>query len=135
MIASDALRYQIKTHGRTLRIRYYTESIGSVWDDERVLTLSGTDLYISGLVQEIDRRPNSRDSVLIEQGRLGINDKKFFIAGSIQTTSGNRIFTITISGANSVYREITPGISIPQIGADDIYKVVYGRLVTTGSLT
>ena len=135
MIPSDALRYTVNNLGRNLRVRYYTESIaGSIYDDNRTLAGSGTDLYISGVILKIDGK-SSEDQVLLEQGRIRYDDTKMYINGSIQTTSGVRIFTIAISGLNRVYQEIPyGGVFMPQILGTDIYKKVYMREVATGSL-
>lgn len=134
MLPSEALRHQITLAGRPLRIRYYTETIGSVWDDERILSLSGTDIYISGIIQKIDSTKGSEDQVLQEEGRIKFDDSKMFVAGSIDTTSGARIFTISISGLNTVYREITQGAIMPQYYGDNIYKKLYLRFLEGGSL-
>lgn len=134
MLASDAFRYQINSNGRTLRIRYFTEVIGSVWDDERTLTLSGTSTYASGLVMPLTNTDGSDDQILLEQGRIKEGDMKFFVAGSLDTTSGAKVVTVAISGLDEVYRNITFGVNVPQLQDDNIYKKFYGRLVPGGSL-
>ena len=48
MIITDAFRQQVSRVGRTFRIRYFTEVIGSVWDDDRTLTASGVDFIFLG---------------------------------------------------------------------------------------
>ena len=133
-LINSALDHQINLAGNVLRVRYYTETIGSVWDDERTITKSGNDLYISGTIHKIDAMRGSEDQVLLEQGRIAYNDTKFFINGSVQTTSGIRIFTIGISGIDQVFREITPGAIIPQFAGTNVYKKIYGRLIPNGSL-
>lgn len=134
VLASDALRYQVNNLGRNLRFRYYTEVIGSVYDDERTLTFSGTSIYASGLVFPLRNTDGSDDQILLEQGRIKEGDMKFFVAGSLDTTSGAKVVTVTISGLNEVYRNITFGVNVPQLQNDDIYKKFYGRLVPGGSL-
>lgn len=134
VMISDGLIHAITMAGRPLRIRYYTESIGSVWDDERTLAQSGNDLYISGIIESINATRGSSDEILLEEGRIRFGDQKIFVNGSIQTTSGARVFTIAISGADIVYREITPGVNMPQYFGTDIYKQIYIRELQTGSL-
>jgi len=134
MFATDAVRHLMNSQGRTLRIRYYTNAVGSVWDDDNTWTQSGTDLYISGLFQSLRLDKGSDDATLLEQGRIVDTDKVFFVAGSIETTSGLRVSTFTVSGVNQVFREINPGVFMPSINADDIYKKYYGRIIDTGSL-
>lgn len=120
--------------GRTLNLRYYTETIGSVWDDDRTVVLSGGNTFVSGLVQSIDLTRGSSDEVLLEQGRILNNDTVFFIAGSLDTTSGIKSVTLAVSGVDDVYRIITKGVNQPQLQGDDIYQKVYGRILVGGSL-
>ena len=134
MKPNDGLRYLQKVAGRLLRIRYYTEVIGSVWDDERTLALSGANTYVSGLVQSIDTTQGSKDQILLEEGRIKFNDSVFFIAGSLDTTSGIKVVTLTVSGLDDVYRNVTPGVIVPQFLGDDVYKKFYGRFIPGGSL-
>jgi len=133
VLISDALRYQQKIAGRTLRVRYYTETIGSVWDDERTVALSGT-THISGTVHKIDTTPGSTDKILLEQGRINFDDTVFFVNGSLDTTSGVKVFTIAISGDDTVYRAMTPGTIQPQYLGDTVYQKIYGRFLPNGSL-
>ena len=134
VLASDAFRLLNKTAGRVLRIRYYTETIGSVWDDDRTTAGSGNDLYVSGMVLNIDSTAGTDDQVLVEEGRIKFNDTKFYVAGSLDTTSGVKIFTVAISGVDAVYRQVTPGLNRPQFLGDSVYKKIYGRLIPGGSL-
>jgi len=134
VLATDAFRYQTKNAGKTLLLRYYTETVGSVWDDDRTLTRSGTDLYVSGIVENIDSTLGGDDHVLLEEGRIRFDDTKFFVAGSIDTTSGVKAFTLTISGVDDVFHAITPGVIKPQFLGDSVYKKIYGRLIPGGSL-
>ena len=134
MLINDGFNHQIRLAGNVFRVRYYTETIGSVWDDERTISASGNDLYISGTIHKIDATKGNEDKVLLEQGRISYGDSKIFINGSIQTTSGARVFTISISGLDKVYREITPGIIMPQFNGTDIYKKLYVRSIPLGSL-
>src|SRR3990167_2523219 len=113
MILTDGLIHQTTLAGNVFRIRYYTDAPGSVWDDERTITSSGASLYISGILLQINGTKGSSDQVLLEEGRIRYNDSKIYVNGSIQTTSGARVFTISTSGTSSteiVYREITPGV-------------------------
>lgn len=130
--------------GRPLRVRYYTETIGSVWDDERTLIQSGNSIYTSGIMFKIDSRrigvfnKGSEDAVLIEQGRIRYDDSKIYVSGNLPTTSGAMVCTIAISGASTVervYEQIFEGANVPQVNGVDIYKKLYLRQLSTGSLT
>ena len=137
MLLSDGLNHITRLGGNVLRIRYFTENLGSVWDDDRTITASGNNLYLSGIILKIDATRGSEDQVLLEQGRIRYDDSKIFINGSIQTTSGQQVFTIAISGTSAterVYREIEQGVSMPQYFGTNIYKKIYCREIPLGSL-
>lgn len=138
MLVHDAYNYANKVSGRPLRIRYYTETIGSVWDDERTLAKSGNDFYTSGMLQEINSEKGSDDQVLLQEGRIKYGDRKVYVDRNVETTSGLRVFTLAISGASSVeivYQEIIPGMHKPEFFGSDVYKLIYLReLSSTGSL-
>ena len=53
-LPTQATSYLTKVAGIPLRFRYFTNTVGSVWDDESTWTQSGNDFYSSGLVQEIN---------------------------------------------------------------------------------
>jgi len=135
VLPHDGLRYITKVTGEPIRFRYYTEGIGSVWDDERTLTKSGNDFYISGTFLEINTTKGSDDSVLLEQGRIKHGDTKLIISGGILTTSGALVFTASKSGADIVYEEIEIGGHAPSYYGQNAYKIIYMRQLQTGSLT
>lgn len=132
MISTHALNAQIKRAGQNFRIRYYTETIGSVWDDERTIAQSGNDFYTSGIFLAIDTRDGSEDQNLFEQGRIRHDDSKIYISGTIATISGAQVFTISTSGLNRVYEPLY--ITAPEFGPDKVFKKVYVRELKTGSL-
>lgn len=136
-LITDGFNYINTFAGRPLRIRYFTETIGSVWDDERTLAQSGNDFYTSGVVIEVNGKKGSSDAVLMEEGRLKYGDLKCFIGSGVDTTSGLRVFTLAFSGASSVeivYQEILPGMHSPEMKGSNIYKLIYLREINTGSL-
>ena len=134
MILSDGLNYLQRNAGRTFRVRYFTSVAGSVWDDESVWSQSGTDFYTSGVILNIDSKQGSEDQVLLDQGRIRFNDSKIYVNGSLQTTSGLRIFTVAISGLNRVFIETDLGAYMPTYLGADIFKKIYCRELPTGSL-
>jgi len=134
VLASEGFRHMLKLSGRPFRIRYYTETIGSVWDDDRTVALSGASVYVSGVIQKIDQTRGSSDQVLVEEGRINFEDSVIFIAGSVDTTSGVKPFTIAVSGVDQVFRPITPGTNQPQFFGDDVLQKLYVRELPGGSL-
>lgn len=134
VLPHNGLNYITKVTGRPVRIRYYTETIGSIWDDERVLAYSGNDIYMSGAFLEVNSTKGSDDSVLLEEGRIKYGDLKLVISGGVQTTSGALVFTASKSGADIVYREIEIGAHAPDYYGLPAYKLIYMRQLQTGSL-
>lgn len=133
-IFQDAFNFLANNTGNVFRIQYFTESIGSVWDDDRIIAKSGNDLWVSGVLINIDSTEGSADENLLEQGRIKYEDSKFIVGGSVDTTSGTRIFTIMPSGTNRVFREILPGMSLPNWRGAPTMKTIYVRELQGGSL-
>ena len=62
----------LKEWGTQVRFKYFTRTFpggGSYYDDDLILAQSGTDLWISGVVQPIDSTEGS-EQLLLEQGRI-----------------------------------------------------------------
>jgi len=135
VLPSDGISFLNKTAGQVFRIQYFTSTVGSVWDDQRTLTQSGTDLWVSGVWQElVDKPETSEDAVLIEQGRLSYHDSRLIISSDVQTTSGDRVFTANPSGTSEVYKQMLPGMHQPMYKGSEIFKKVYLRILPNGSL-
>lgn len=134
MLLQDAFNHQVKIAGTVIRVRYYTETIGSVYDDSRTLSYSGTDIYTSGIIQSLSGQKGSQDQVLMEQGRIKYGDSKIYVGSQIVTTSGAQIFTFSVSGLDKVYQEILPGMQQPQYFGNTFMNAVYVREITNGSI-
>ncbi len=121
--------------GKVVTFRYFSETIGSVWDDDVTFTQSGTDLLLSGIVLPLDNTQGSQDSVLLEQGKLIDNDLRLFINGSIITTGSDLNFKVIMgSGTGDSYTSVPTGTFAPEINGTKIYKKAYIRKLTNGSL-
>lgn len=139
MLSVNGVTYLLKQGGRPIRFRYYSETIGSVWDDDRTLAKSGNDYYTSGLFQQItpDTVKGSDDAQLIEEGRIRFGDMKCYVSGNIPFASGSIQFTLSTSGVSSVetiYRNILPGLHSTQYFGQEIMNVLYLRELSNGSL-
>ena len=136
VLVSNAITHQIKVAGNVFKVKYFTETIGSVYDDDRTVTQSGADTFISGLYMSLDNTQGSDDQVLMEQGRLKYNDSKIYFDSSVETGSGVRVFTIEYSGASFIqgFREIQPGTNIPQYYGVEPFKRIFVRDLVGGSL-
>ncbi len=125
----EALKY-----GQLIRLKYYNISYGagSYYDDDVTLTQSGTDNWISGLVQPIDASRGSYEASLVEQGKLLNNDSKVYILGNI-VTSGTLKVGLG-SPPTSEYSVLNDGIISWNINGEQVIKKMYLRYLTNGSL-
>ncbi len=128
---------QILSYGEQIRLKYYNLSIGagSYYDDDVTLTQSGTDLWTSGLIMPMDNRMGGYDALLLQQGKVTLDDKKIYVDGIIPT-SGLGPVKIGI-GSPTLSREyqILEDGQVTQwhLNGSPIYKKVYVRFLNTGS--
>lgn len=134
-LLSKGLDSLIKKVGTQARIRYFTSTIGSVWDSDVTLTQSGNDLWFSGIVLPVDKSQGSHDSILLEQGKLIDNSIKFFCNGSLLFTGSELQFKIGLgSPVKEEYTLVPEGTILAEVSDVPIYKKVYLNRLTTGSL-
>lgn len=124
---------QVLGHGKIIRIKHYTIS-GAVagYDDDVVLSQSGTDVYTSGLVFPLRGREGSSEAVLLQQGKLFSNDQSLFINGSVNVSG-----TLKIGLGSPVtgeYQMADPGVQTYSLEGTNIYHKIYIRHLPTGSL-
>jgi len=124
-------------YGEQIMFNYYNVSYGagSYYDDDVTYTQSGNDLWTSGLVQPIDTRTGGYDALLLQQGKITLDDKKVYINGSIQT-SGIGPLKIGMVGSPPTreYQIMSEGEVIQWVvNGSPIYKKVYLRYLPNGS--
>jgi len=124
----------ILSYGERLRLKYYNTSYGagSYYDDDVTLTQSGSDLWTSGLIFPVK---STSDGILLQQGKILLDDKKVFIKGSVQT-SGLGPIKIGMNGSppTQEYQVLNQGeMQEWNLGANPIYKKIYVRYLTNGS--
>lgn len=128
----------INRAGTSIRLRYFTTTIGSVYDDEVVLTQHGNDLWTSGIVLPINDKEGSYESNLVEQGKLINNDIKLFCHGSLLFTGSEMQFKLMVGSATTglpEYTMIPDGVINHSVQNTQIYKKVYLRQIgCNGSL-
>jgi len=133
-LISDGLGFLHKVAGNKCSIKYYDIVCGSVWDDETTLTLSGNALWTSGIYMGVSP-DSSEDSVLLEQGKIALSDKKLFLSGSIPTQTGSTSVKIQLGSPTGVNYYINyPGVDSATWAGQDVFKKVYIRALTAGSL-
>lgn len=130
---------QVLKYGEQIRFKYYNVSSGDedYYDDSVTLTQSGTDFWCSGLVQPIDKRnvPGGYDGLLLEQGKVVVDDKKIYILGNVQTSGLGPIkIGMTGSPPTREYEILQDGQAIHwNINGSPVYKKVYVRYLNNGS--
>jgi len=138
-ITASGARIQVAemiNHGRPIRFKYYNKAYpgtGSYYDDDLTLTQSGTDAWASGLIMPIDQTRGSMDAVLVEEGRLLSNDIKLYVLGGTKTTG---IFKVGLGSPTPTneYAIVSDGVIDYKINNESVYKKLYVRVLTNGSL-
>ena len=127
---------QILKYGEQVRFKYYNLTVnGSYYDDDITLTQSGNDSWTSGLVQPLDKATGGYDSLLLQQGKILIDDKKIYVDGIVQT-SGLAPIKIGTTGSPTErqYEVLNDGQTIEwNVNGSPVYKKLYVRYLTNGS--
>ena len=124
--------------GELIRIRYFSQEPGSVWDDEVSLTMiTGSELWVSGIVLPLNTAgtKTSEDVVLLEQGKLITQDQRLYVNGSLDFTGvgSNFIVRIGMNGSPNpidIYNMIPLGGIPYEVEGTQIYKKVFIRKKT-----
>jgi len=126
---AEALKF-----GQQIRIKYYGVGYGagSYYDDDVTLTQSGTNFWTSGVILPISNGRGSSEAVLLEQGKLLINDTKLYIDGSINVSGTLKIgLGSPVTGEYSLLGE---GVKQWSVNETSILKKLFIRKLITGSL-
>lgn len=134
---SNALLGITQKGGKIISIKYLTASTGSIYDEADVLTQSGNTVWTSGIVFTLD--PNSsEDNLLLEQGKIAMNDQKLYTHGSLiySPTTGSTIQTkIGLGSPGTDFFSLIPlGANSQEVEGTLIYKKAYIRKLLNGSL-
>jgi hypothetical protein len=126
----------MNNYADSIRIRYFNQVSGSVYDDDITLTQSGNDYWLSGTVQSLDTTQGSTDSNLLEQGKIISTDSKIFVNGSVIFTDHSNMLKIQIGSPTGDQFSLIPiGAVNKQVQGIPIFKTAYVRKITgTGSL-
>ena len=121
--------------GEQIRFKYYDQSFTGSYDDSVNLTQSGTDYWVSGIVQPITNRQFSSEALLLEQGKILLDDRKVYVAGDVQT-SGTSPIKIGMSGSPTTqqYQILGEGqVTQWDMNGSPVYKKMYVRFLPNGS--
>jgi len=122
-------------YGEQVRFKYFSQSFVGEYDDDISLTQSGNDYWCSGLVLPIDTRTGGHDALLLQQGKILLDDKKIYVNGDVQT-SGLSPIKIGMNGSptSQQYEIVEGGRNIEwNINGTPIYKKIYIRFLPNGS--
>ena len=126
--------------GKPIKIRYFSQVAGSVWDDDVTLTeITGSAVWTSGVVLPLSDKYGSEDAVLVEQGKLRNQDQKLYVNGSLDFTGTGSNLKVIIgmngSPAQADNYTMIPLGGVPYESAGtQVYKKVFIRRLTNGSL-
>lgn len=124
---------QILAYGELCRFRYFSVSGANAgYDDNVTLTISGTDQWVSGLVQPF--RQSSNDPLVLAQGKDRQADIHLFVDGGVQTSGTFRVGIGSANPPSSEYSLVPAGVQAWTLNGSVVYKKLDLRRLTTGSL-
>lgn len=125
----------LQRSGKQIAVTYYSATIGSVYDDDLILAISGNVLWTSGIVLPISSKTGTSDWLLVEQGKLQPHDQRLFVNGSLMLATGSLDVKIGLGSPTSDSYSIIPlgGISA-EVEDTKVFKRVYIRRLNNGSL-
>ncbi|MCH7535025.1 MAG: hypothetical protein IH948_04665 [Bacteroidetes bacterium] len=118
----------IDRNGTAIRIRYFTQTIGSVWDDDSTLAVD-SNLWTSGIILPLNLKQGSSDSIALEQGKLIEQDRKLFVHGSLILTGSEIQLKIQIGSPTGDEYSMLPVVIRVDAQNEPIYKQVYIRQI------
>ena len=121
----------IGQYGRTIRFtRFEVSGADAGYDDEVVLG-SAVISWESGLIQPVRAVRGSINAVLIEQGKVLMNDSVVYINGDINTSGAFRVGLG--SPPTEDYFVVDDGITSWPVNGSVVYKKMIVRRLSTGS--
>lgn len=121
--------------GEQIRFRYYNQFFQDRYDDDVSYAQSGTDFWVSGIVQPITNKQFSSEALLLEQGKLLLDDKKVYVAGTVQT-SGIAPIKVGMNGSPTTqqYQILGEGqVTEWDMNGSPVYKKMFLRFLPNGS--
>jgi len=123
--------------GTPIRVQYFEHVYDDVYDDSSILTQSGGDLWTSGVILPI-LQSNSSEAILVEQGKLLLDDKKLFVHGSLTFVGSELTASIRLGSpgneSDKQYSLLNFNRRV-EVSNTPIYRQVYIRAIGgTGSL-
>lgn len=122
--------------GKPVMLRHFTVGFGagSYYDDNRTLSKSGNDVWVSGLHAPLNMRFGSQDSQFLMQGRVKIGDSKLYLLGNTETTDFMKLSIGSPPGSGTMYKCREEGVVSMPLDTP-VYKLLYlTKIGGTGSL-
>ena len=120
--------------GNQILIKYYSQTTGSIYDEAVSLAQSGNTTWLSGLVMPTGN--TSDDQVLLQQGKIGLDDLKIYVAGNTNFDfTGSVVMTkIGIGSPSSTFYSLLAEGTETHVNEDQlVYKTAYIRKLINGS--
>jgi len=130
----EGFTYLLGQASQSFRIRYFTGSTGSVWDDDMIYSQSGSDLWVSGIIMPLGGVNGATESELLQQGKLLNSDKKIYVNGSVSFNGSLYQIDIMVGSPGDLYSTILDGGHGWTVSANPIYTRQYIRRLTGSSL-
>ena len=130
----------VSEHGEMVRFRFFSQALagaGSSFDDNMNLVQSGTDLWLPGMPQPVNKRGIDSSSVGVKQerGRDQMADTFLFVTGSL-TFDENIPFKVNIgSGTVNEHSLLPGGANTWPVAGVNIYNKLSLRFLPGGSLS
>jgi hypothetical protein len=120
--------------GEHVRFKYYNQFFVNEYDDDVSLAQSGTDFWVSGIVQPISNNQFNSEALLLEQGKILLDDKKLYVAGDTSTSGLSAIKVGMGSPVSQEYQILEEGqITEWDINGSPVYKKIFLRYLPNGS--
>lgn len=121
--------------GEQVRFKYYNQVFNDRYDDDISLTQSGTDFWVSGIVQPISSKQFNSDALLLEQGKILLDDKKIYVAGTVITSGISPIKVGMLGSPTTEQYQILGEGQVTQwdISGSPVYKKIFLRFLPNGS--
>ena len=98
------------------------------------ITISGVDLWTSGVILPITGARGSSEAALLEQGKILMSDTKLYIDGRINTSGTWKLGLGNPALNTDQYSLLVEGVTKWSVNAVPVLKKVFIRHLPTGSL-
>lgn len=122
-------------HGEIFRIKYYTTSGATTnYNDDNALTVSGVNVWVSGILFSVSSDPKGSDeALLMEQGVIKYGDNILYLGGTVSLSGAAIKIGLGSPIIAEEYQMLHRGVTNYTIQNQDTYKKTFIRLLNNGS--